>query len=375
MRNRVFSTLENPNVLAGYLNVMICLALGLLAKFGTHKQKFILLAAIIIFVMCLTMTYSRGAFLAIAAIFVIYGILYDWRILTMFALGTAILLYSDITFLERILAVFTGKWDSSSGMRIGVWVSTIAMIADHPFIGIGWGAYKFIYPQYNYYLIDTTQTIYHAHNLYLQTAVEVGIAGALAYFWYFFGTMFMALNLNANERFSKMKNTANKITESKLKQRFNEELVKTFADSKFLQSLAQIKSMMILRLSESIHQLFDKAAKKKPKTKTSKKKEPELVHHEEMKWDAKTQKSDEKKSDDDKIDIQKFAEEEELFESEKDIAEKNFIEGTRLGIGLAFLAMALSGMTDDLLFNIPSSMLMWMLGAMAAAINLFDEEN
>ena len=376
-RTIIFSTFENPNVLAGYLNVMICLALGFLAKFGTRKQKFILLAAIIILVACLTMTYSRGAFLAIAAIFVVYGLLYDWRILTMFALGTAILLYSDITFLERILAVFTGTSDSSSGIRIGVWVSTIAMIADHPFVGIGWGAYQFIYPQYNYYLVDATQTIYHAHNLYLQTAAEVGIAGALAYFWYFFGTMFMALALNSNERYAKMKNTAGEIAkrakESTFKKKFDEELVKTVSESKFLQEVAQSKSMLMLRMAELIHQIFDKFSpppEKKTKTKTSKKKsESELVHHEEL---TLNKKSEDEKSDDDKIDIQKFAEDEELFETEQTKTDRNFIAGIKLGIGLAFLAMALEGISDDLLFNIPSSMLMWMLGALVAAIN---EEN
>lgn len=374
-RTRIFSTLENPNVLAGYLNVMICLALGFLAKFGTRTQKFIFLGAILILLACLAMTYSRGAFLAIAAIFVVYGLLYDWRIFTMFALGTAILLYSDITFLERILAVFTGNFDSSSGMRIGVWVSTIAMIADHPFIGIGWGAYKFIYPQYNYYLVDTTQTIYHAHNLYLQTAAEVGITGALAYFWYFFGTMFMALALNSNERYTKMKNTAEEIakraSESKFKKKFDEELVKTVAGSKFLQEMAQAKSTLILRMDELTHQIFDKVSPPpEKKSKTAKKKSsPELVHHEELTLESKSKKPDDKKSDDDEMDIQKFAAVVELFENKQEVADRNFIAGIKLGVGLAFLAMTLEGISDDLLFNIPSSMLMWMLGALVAAIH------
>ena len=57
------------------------------------------------------------------------------------------------------------------------------------------------------------------------------------------------------------------------------------------------------------------------------------------------------------------------------INDKNFLEGFKFGIGLAFLSMALNGFTDDLLFNIPSSMLMWLLGALGAAINLIPEED
>lgn len=380
MQTRIFSTFENPNVLAGYLDVIICLSLGMLAKSGTRKQKLILSAAIIFLVLCLAMTYSRGAFLSIAIIFLIYGFLYEWRILALFAVGAAILFYQNSILLERILAIFMTTNDATEILRMGIWVSSISMVADHPFIGIGWGAYQNIYPQYNYYLTDTTQTIYHAHNLYLQTAAEVGIAGALAYFWYFFGTMFMALALNSNERYAKMKNAADEIakraTESKLKKEFDAEFVKTFTEKKFLQSLAQIKSMFILRMAELTHQIFDKFSKPpKTKTETEKKSEPELVHHEEMKFDAKTKKPADKNSDDDNIDIQKFAEETELFEDKKTKNDEQFINGVRLGIGLAFLSMALNGFIDDLLFNVPSSILMWTLGALAAAIEELKNNN
>ena len=379
LRRHVFSTFENPNILAGYLDVMICLALGLLAKFGTKKQKLILVAAILMLLACLIMTHSHGAFLTAAIIFVIYGIFYDKRILIFFALIAAILFYNDANIIEEILSGFVASNDSSEILRSGIWVSTISMIADHPFVGIGWGAFESVYPSYNYYLIDATQKIYHAHNLYLQTAAEVGIAGALAYFWYFFGTMFMALDLNSNERYSKMKNTAGEIAEraskSKFKQKFDEEFVKTFVESKFLQRLAQIKSMMILRMSETINQISDKFSKTpetKTKPKTVKKSEPELVHHEEMKWNKK---SDKKETDDDKIDIQKFAAEIMSFESEETKSDKKLAAGMKLGTGLAFLSMALNGITDNFLFYIPASIFMWMLGALAAAVSLFDEEN
>jgi putative inorganic carbon (HCO3(-)) transporter len=36
------------------------------------------------------------------------------------------------------------------------------------------------------------------------------------------------------------------------------------------------------------------------------------------------------------------------------------------GIGLAFAVVALNGLFDDLLFNIPTSMFLWMLAALAA---------
>ena len=48
--------------------------------------------------------------------------------------------------------------------------------------------------------------------------------------------------------------------------------------------------------------------------------------------------------------------------------------GLSLGIGLALVTVALNGLTDDLLFNIPSSMLLWMLAALAAALSLMAKQ-
>ena len=366
LRKHIFSTLENPNVLAGYLDVIICLALGLLAKFGGRTEKIFLIAAIIFLAACLAMTYSRGAFLTLAIIFIIYGFLRDWRILTVFALIIGLLFYNDANFFNKIINFFTTTEDTAEILRTGIWVSTISMIADHPFVGIGWGAYEFLYPQYNYYLAPSVN---HAHNLYLQAAAEVGIAGAIAYFWYFFGTMFTALRFNSNKSYEN-------VSDSKLKKMFNEQLLKTFMTSKFLQDFAQAKSMLMLRMAELSNKILDKVSPpSKVETKEpAKKSEPELVHHDELKFDKKS-KDKKKSDDDDNIDLQKFAAD-ELFETEdeKAISDKKFVEGIKFGIGLAFLSMALNGMTDDLIFSLPGSMLMWILGALGAAINALDED-
>lgn len=378
LRKRVFSTLENPNVLAGYLDVMICLALGFFAKVNGQTKKIIFLVAIFMLTACLAMTYSRGAFLSLAIVFAVYGILKDWRILILFAILTGIITYSDPTFTHRILSIFTTTTDSSEGLRIGIWVSTISMIADHPFIGSGWGAFKLVYPQYNYYLSDPNITIYHAHNLYLQTAAEVGIVGAMAYFWFFFGTMFSSLNVG--------KSNIPKRNLSEFQQKFFERLANIFITSKFLQSLASSKSMLIMRLGELCDKIMDKFSftKSEKDIRMSGKNDEdftdvELVHHEEMKWEkSRNKKSSDKKNDDDddKIDLQRFAEKDFYSELHEKISMKDseIIEGMRFGIGLAFLSMALNGISDDLLFNIQSSILMWQLGALSAVIKIFDEE-
>ena len=409
LRKRIFSTLENPNVLAGYLDVMICLALGFLIKISGKTEKIIFTLVIAVLIACLAMTYSRGAFLSIAIVFIICGILQDKRILILFALLTGLIIYSDATFTQRILSIFTETTDSSEGLRVGIWVSTISMIADHPFVGIGWGAFKFVYPQYNYYLQDTTQLIYHAHNLYLQTAAEVGIVGALAYFWYFFSTMFQSLTFNTNINYSQMKNGAVNFAKNAAHTKFKEKLVEVILTSRFLQILAQSKDMFVVRMADISDKIMDwfsftpsesdirKSGKSDEDfsdedlgevkiSKSEKKSSPELVHHEELNWSSpplsetknNNKKSSSKDDDNDKMDLQRFAAEKiELFPRKIQVLnfpQDKIIEGLKLGIGLAFLSMALNGMSDDLLFNIPSSILMWMLGALSAAIKIEEAE-
>ena len=45
-----------------------------------------------------------------------------------------------------------------------------------------------------------------------------------------------------------------------------------------------------------------------------------------------------------------------------------------VGAGLALLSVALGGLTDDVVFNIPTSILLWMLLALTAASVSIEEE-
>ena len=365
LKKRVFSTLENPNVLAGYLNIFICLSLGFLSKAEKRSQKLLLIGAIILLGTCLIMTYSRGAFLTLAIVLAIYGLLRDWRVLILFAAITGLIGYSDSAFMNRILSAFTMS-DSSEGVRIGIWVSTSAMISDHPFAGIGWGAYQFVYPQYNYYISDPNIIIYHAHNIYLNYAAEVGIVGALAFFWYFFGTMFISFG----------------VSQRGAEKWFAEHLEKILASNNFLQEMATILNEKLAEFSNLFLNLF---AKEKKPLKLKKIRRSNVIHNEEMNFSEHTRKkfadSDEKIPDKE-LSTEKISDNaaEEIDEKPPialndviDTDDKKFLEGFKFGIGLAFLSMALNGFTDDLLFNIPSSMLMWLLGALSAAINLIKE--
>ena len=192
LTTRVFSTWENPNILAGYLDVVLCVLLGFFAKSGNKAQKAVLVLGMALAAACLAMTYARGACLAVAVVFMAYGLFKDRRFFLVCLVAGGALLLLDSALSERLFSVFT-TMDTSSEMRLAFWEATVAMIQDHPFLGIGWGAYWMVYPEYDFYMQGVPIKIVHAHNLYLNYMAEIGIAGAVAFFWYFFGTMLLCL--------------------------------------------------------------------------------------------------------------------------------------------------------------------------------------
>ena len=294
LRKRVFSTWENPNILAGYLDAIICLGLGLFVKCGSRQKRIILGVFMAAAAACLAMTYARGACLVIAVIFAVYGMLKDWRILLVCVAAGALLLLADSVLYERLASVFT-KVDTSSEMRLAFWESTVAMIQDHPFLGIGWGAYWMVYPEYDFYLQGADIRIVHAHNLYLNYMAEIGVPGAIAFFWLFFGSMVLAMR------------------------------------QKFLPPTPEPTP-------------FD--------------------FNEETAVDVELKKV----SDSVKADEQELS----LWKDFRDWQDYRLLGGLSLGLGLALISVALNGFTDDLLFNIPTSMFLWMLMAMIAAVAEFN---
>lgn len=198
LKKRVFSTWENPNIFAGYLGEAIAMSFAFFIRTDSEKKRWRLGAAILALAACLVMTYARGACFAVMLTLAGYGAFKDRRVLFGCAALAGVTLLADPMLAERLLSVFT-KIDTSSEMRLAIWESSAAMIMDHPILGVGWGAFQFVYPEYDFYINDPSVIIYHAHNMYLHYAAEIGVIGAAAYFWFFFGTMFSALLASGKE--------------------------------------------------------------------------------------------------------------------------------------------------------------------------------
>ncbi|WP_196603213.1 O-antigen ligase family protein [Pectinatus haikarae] len=192
MTMRVFSTWENPNILAGYLNMVMAIAFGIFIYTDEKKARLIIGVFFILAVIILGFTYARGACLSIVAVIAAYGIFCKKKIILPLVAVLAVLMYLDTALFDRMTSVFT-TIDTSSELRLALWESTVEMVLDHPLLGIGWGAYYFVYPSYDFYMQGNFIKIVHAHNMYLNIAAETGIIGLLSFIVCLGGSIWRAL--------------------------------------------------------------------------------------------------------------------------------------------------------------------------------------
>ncbi|MGY6530215.1 MAG: IctB family putative bicarbonate transporter [Cyanobacterium sp.] len=188
---RVYSYLGNPNLLGGYLLPAVALGLGALILWKTLPQKALALVIVVTNTVCIYFTGSRGAWLALIALFFTFllGLNYWWaeylspywrRWLVPIIMGTVFLLIiSALIVVEplrlRILSMFSWRGDSSNNFRINVWYAVFQMMRDYPITGIGLGNQVFnqIYPLY----MKTNFTALSSYSIFLEIPLETGIIG------------------------------------------------------------------------------------------------------------------------------------------------------------------------------------------------------
>lgn len=180
IKKRVYSTLDNPNVLGEYFILLIPMAFALFLKmYGGLRKSFYAACNFIMFA-CLMYTWSRGAWLGVVLGLVFFLLLKDRRWLVVCVAGLLIMpSVLPAGILERLTSIGNVK-DSSTAYRVAVWIGSLRMLKDYWFCGIGLGpdAFLEIYPQY---ALGGAGFALHSHNFYLQWMVDMGFVGLFVY--------------------------------------------------------------------------------------------------------------------------------------------------------------------------------------------------
>ena len=191
---RIYSTLGNPNLLAGYLVPLMPLAVVALLRWKGFWPRVLALSSLSSGLAAAVFTYSRGGWIGLFFSLGSMGLLLLLRqsrhlspllrkllpplviSAVLVALAVAALKVEPLRI--RLLSMVAGREDSSNNFRINVWLSALEMVRDRPWLGIGPGnsAFNLIYPLYQ----QPGYTALSAYSVPLELAVETGIPGLLA---------------------------------------------------------------------------------------------------------------------------------------------------------------------------------------------------
>ncbi len=183
----------NGNVLAGALVLVFSLGASLLihapcAPLSPRNRRIaqtFLAVSIALIAAVLLLTQSRGGIMAAAlALFLIVLVRTRWVLApVLLALVGVGFWMSSQPDLPRIVDLFFSS-DAVSGLagREEVWSRAVYALQDVPFTGIGLGIFsRAVQVLYPLFLVGPDVDIGHAHNLFLQVGVDLGIPGLVAY--------------------------------------------------------------------------------------------------------------------------------------------------------------------------------------------------
>ena len=191
---RVFSTLVNPNILAGYLVLVIAYSTAFFNQTKAYKKwRCFFLGTGLLAALCLLYTYSRGNWVACAVMLLAFCVLFCRKaFIPILGGGAAALVLGGQAVLHRLESIQGGYGgDTSIALRMAYLKSTKWIIEEFPW-GVGWYGYRFVYPTYNFYLADKSVIMYHCHNIFLNVWAELGWHGLLVFLVVWFGIFFPA---------------------------------------------------------------------------------------------------------------------------------------------------------------------------------------
>ena len=176
---RVYSTLQNPNVLAEYLLLIIPFAAAGVMTAKRWRGRVLYALAFCAMCVCMILTLSRGGWLGLLFAGAVFLLLMDRRFIL---LGIVALVALYFVLPETVIERFTSIGDLSDGStsyRLSIWLGTVSMLKDYWLCGVGPGvtAFNMVYPAYSYNSVAAP----HAHNLFLQIMCDCGICGLVVF--------------------------------------------------------------------------------------------------------------------------------------------------------------------------------------------------
>jgi hypothetical protein len=201
------SMFGNPNLFGGYLILIFPFSILYTIHKLFFKRIFLSILAMLSIV-SLILSGSQNSWIAFAMLLIFIGIFFsiycikeksygflgkilNWKWICVFVICCVIIFCSFYIYLKKgkVLELLSGNlnWhipiEQKLDIRLPLWKQTIQIVEDFPLWGVGIGEFNFALQKYSYGFKWAKDTIFHAHNYFLQITVELGLTGLYAFLW------------------------------------------------------------------------------------------------------------------------------------------------------------------------------------------------
>ncbi|HID28472.1 MAG TPA: hypothetical protein EYP19_00520 [Desulfobacterales bacterium] len=174
----------SPNIVGGTLAMLFPITISFFLFGSKRIVKPFLGLALLVMGFALFLTQSRGAWIGLVVALLCMAI---WRS-RWFLLGIPVLVALILLIVQHFglkpVVDFISATHSTATMasRSEVWQRAIYILQDFPYTGIGLGTFSRVGPiLYPYFLAGPDADIPHAHNIFLQAGIDLGIPGLVAF--------------------------------------------------------------------------------------------------------------------------------------------------------------------------------------------------
>ena len=161
-------------------SIIMLIALSALFFLNTFNSVMLRIVFSSIIVISILLTFSRSAYLCVAALVLFYSIRsgHFLRYSVLIGCVAILLIFTDNPISDRLFYTFesgnVGKYDDSTSLRFQIWDYALSKFSENPVFGVGFGKGPFFDT-----LLDAkySNSILYAHNYYITQLYQLGIIG------------------------------------------------------------------------------------------------------------------------------------------------------------------------------------------------------
>jgi len=223
-KERIWSTMGNPNFFAGFLAMVIPLSIAVLFEWRRKNgnklflKTGLLITLLCLQLLCLNFTYSRASWIGLFSGLAILAILwrrqlgkmkkiFKFTILVLLLVILFVFLFKAMEIrglalknleplethglisktVQRLVSIIDLS-EADAASRISGWKSALEMVRERPLLGMGPDTLtinfrRYMLPEFSRLIGEALANPAYAHNEVLQIAATMGIVGLLSYLW------------------------------------------------------------------------------------------------------------------------------------------------------------------------------------------------